>query len=179
MPYEDLERRRAYGREWMRRNGARARDGMRRWRAAHRETDLANKRAYYAANAAREKVRTGDYARLNPEVRRVIRQLRRGREVAAVGSFTHHEWRALLEQHGQRCAYCGAIGPLSADHRKALSGGGSNFINNILPACRRCNARKGTSSEREFRVRLANERLRSAEFVIVDWWPAGEIESVG
>lgn len=179
MPYKDGDQRRAYGREWMRRNGEKARDAMRRWRETHRDADRSNKRAYYAANTDRERLRTGDYARRNPEIRRVIRHQRRGREMAAEGSFTHAEWRALLQDHDGRCAYCGETRLLTADHKIALARGGSNRIDNILPACRRCNQRKHTSSEREFRVRLANERLRSAEFVVVDWWSAGEIESLG
>jgi 5-methylcytosine-specific restriction endonuclease McrA len=35
--------------------------------------------------------------------------------------------------------------------------GGTNFIDNILPACRGCNARKHTMTEEEFRARLAVE----------------------
>lgn len=162
----------------MQRNAEKARGAMRRWRETHRDVDRSNKRDYYANNTQRERRRTADYARRHPEIRRVIRQLRRGREMAAEGSFTHAEWRALLQLHDGRCAYCGKTGPLTADHRIALARGGSNFIDNILPACRRCNQRKHTSSEREFRVRLANERLRSTEFIVIDWWPAGEIDSV-
>jgi 5-methylcytosine-specific restriction endonuclease McrA len=38
-----------------------------------------------------------------------------------------------------------------------LARGGTNFIDNILPACRGCNARKHTMTEEEFRARLALE----------------------
>ena len=59
---------------------------------------------------------------------------------------------------GERCAYRGEAGPLEPDHRVPLARGGTNFIANILPACRRCNAEKHTMTEDEFRARLAAER---------------------
>lgn len=179
MPYKDPEQRRAYGREWMKRNAEKAREGMRRWRRRHPEEHLAEVRAYYQRNRERVDARTAAYRRRRPEVKMVIWQRRRAREVAGGGRFTGNEWNDLVERHSNRCAYCGAQEALQPDHRVALARGGSNTIDNILPACRRCNQQKHTSSEREFRVRLANERLRSTEFVVVDWWPAGEIESVG
>jgi 5-methylcytosine-specific restriction endonuclease McrA len=39
-----------------------------------------------------------------------------------------------------------------------LARGGTNWIENILPACRVCNARKHLLTEDEFRARLAAER---------------------
>jgi hypothetical protein len=38
-----------------------------------------------------------------------------------------------------------------------LARGGTNYIENILPACRRCNTRKRLLTEEEFRARLAAE----------------------
>ena len=48
--------------------------------------------------------------------------------------------------------------PLEQDHRVPLDRGGMNWIENILPACRVCNARKHLMTEDEFRARLATER---------------------
>jgi 5-methylcytosine-specific restriction endonuclease McrA len=39
-----------------------------------------------------------------------------------------------------------------------LARGGSNAIDNILPACSACNQRKHLLTEAEFRARLARER---------------------
>jgi len=44
---------------------------------------------------------------------------------------------------------------IQTDHRIPLSRGGSNFIDNIVPACRPCNLRKHTLTEAQFRARLA------------------------
>src|SRR2546427_13069642 len=53
MPPPDQAVCRAYGREWIKRNAAKAREAMSRWRTAHREEDRANKRDYYARNRER------------------------------------------------------------------------------------------------------------------------------
>lgn len=61
-----------------------------------------------------------------------------------------------METYAGRCAYCGYEAKLHADHRMPLVRGGSNTIDNILPACRSCNSRKNKKTEDEFRVYLAN-----------------------
>jgi 5-methylcytosine-specific restriction endonuclease McrA len=71
------------------------------------------------------------------------------------------EWIWLLQLWNWTCAYCGKTGvALQPDHRVPLARGGSNAIDNILPACPSCNQRKALMSEGEFRARLAAERDR-------------------
>ena len=164
MPYADPEKRRAYGREWMQRNADKARLAMQRWRAGHPEEHRVENAAYYARHAERLKHRIAEYHRANPAVVRAKSHRHRALRRAAEGSFTADEWIALLESHGRRCAYCCGEGPLEPDHRVALSRGGSNRIENILPACRRCNARKHRMSESEFRTRLAAEMKRQPPY---------------
>ncbi len=136
MPYRDLEARRAYGREWMRRNPEKARDPERHKRRL-------------AANPRRSAVRSAVLMR------------RRARLAQAEGSFRAAEWQALRERHQQRCPNCGDSGPPQADHRTPLARGGMNFIENILPACGNCNQRKHKLTEPEFRSRLAMESARA------------------
>jgi 5-methylcytosine-specific restriction endonuclease McrA len=157
MPYAEPERRRAYGREWMKRNPEKARAAMRRWRARHPDVHAARTRARYAQDPARFQART-DASPNRRAVRRAMWQRRRARILGAGPSFTAAEWIALVETHGGRCAYCGRTGPLHADHRLPLERGGTNVIANILPACVRCNLRKHLMTEEEFRARFAAER---------------------
>lgn len=157
MPYTDPERRRAYGRDWMKRNPERARAAMRRWRARHPEAHAAQTRARYARDPKRFQERT-DASPNRPAVRRAMHQRRRARILGAGPSFTAAEWTALVEAHRGRCGYCGNVRPLHADHRLPLERGGTSAIENILPACARCNLRKHLMTEEEFRARLAAER---------------------
>ncbi|TMC42200.1 MAG: HNH endonuclease [Chloroflexi bacterium] len=95
--------------------------------------------------------------RTHRELRQAIRARRRSRELAAEGNHTTEQWLALLQTYGYRCTYCGADGSLEPDHRIPLARGGTNYIENIVPACRRCNTRKRLLTEDEFRARLAAE----------------------
>src|SRR2546428_13943102 len=100
MAHRDREVRRAYGRDWMKRNAAKAREAMRRWRAGHREQDRANKRDYYARKPERSKAAVAAYRLANPEVVRVVRRLLRAREGAAVRAYTTAQWMEMVRRFG-------------------------------------------------------------------------------
>jgi 5-methylcytosine-specific restriction endonuclease McrA len=157
VPYSDPDKRRAYGREWMRRNAAKARAAMQRWRQQHPDDHRAENRLYYARDPERRQ-RQIDSSPNRGAVRKAADARRRSRKLESVRSFTNAEWRILVTQFGGQCAYCACETTLQADHRIPLARGGSNAITNILPACARCNFRKGVLTETEFRARLAAEK---------------------
>ncbi|TMB59103.1 MAG: HNH endonuclease [Chloroflexi bacterium] len=164
MAYKDPARRRAYGREWMKRNPEKARAAMRRWRAAHPDEHKAERRAYYRRHRESELAKNLAYHRAHREVRKASDSRRRVWKLGGGPSFTAAEWLQLVVRYGGRCAYRGEEGPLQADHRIPLSRGGSNGIDNILPACRRCNAEKANMTEDEFRARLELQQRDNLEF---------------
>jgi hypothetical protein len=72
------------------------------------------------------------------------------------------ERQAVYEKCGGHCAYCGkeiTVSEMQADHFVSLRRGGSDEINNMLPACRSCNHYKDT---------LTLEGLRDS----IQKWPA-------
>lgn len=70
---------------------------------------------------------------------------RRGRQLAAVGSFTLSDWRLILAKFDHKCAGCGKSDVrLTMDHIVPLCRGGSNFPDNLQPLCKPCNCRKGS-----------------------------------
>ena len=78
---------------------------------------------------------------LNPQ--RGWPQPRRVREANAQGSHTRSEWMRVKSDYRNRCAYCGISGvPMTKDHVVPLARGGSDYIENIVPACKTCNSRK-------------------------------------
>ena len=121
-------------------------------RERNRQRYIENPRAqldYYKRWRLRNLERARNYVRVSSNKRRA----------AAAGThFTFREWEALLVYHGSRCAYCGSADRIEADHRIPLHRGGSNAIENILPACRHCNRRKHRRTEEEFRALLQAER---------------------
>ncbi len=76
-------------------------------------------------------------------MRQVERSRRRARKYGASGGLSVADWRRVRSLFGERCASCGADGPLTIDHIVALRDGGPDNITNIQPLCAVCNDRKG------------------------------------
>jgi len=148
----------------MRRNPEKAREAMRRWRLRHPELNRERNREYHRALYARDpeaqKGRIAAYYAEHPEALRAKHHRHRSRQRGADGHFTAREWLDLVQRYGGVCGYCGGPGPLQADHRVPLTRGGTNFIENIIPACAKCNQRKHAETEAEFRERLAKGRVQ-------------------
>ena len=137
-------------------------------RAARVEIVRAQNRASYARHIERrrldararrprtpeEKLRLREYQRLhyrrNPGYYAHRQIGRRSRKAGASGSHTLAEWQDKVALLGGVCFYCGKEKPLRRDHKIPLSRGGSNYIENILPACHSCNSRKYTKTTAEF-----------------------------
>lgn len=76
------------------------------------------------------------------EIRREVQNRRRVRRKSVEGSHSVGEWLLVLWICDNRCAYCGATSRLTKDHVVPISKGGTDYIENILPACLSCNSRK-------------------------------------
>lgn len=79
--------------------------------------------------------------------RSVVQSRRRARQHALPATLTVSEWQAILAAHQHRCAYCGRDDvALTQDHVVPVSRGGGTTADNIVPACKPCNSRKGVRS---------------------------------
>lgn len=98
------------------------------------------------------------------QTRRARASRRRARRVAAADNdLTLDEWEALLEAWGA-CAYCGADGvALQRDCVLPISRGGRYTFENVVPACRSCNASK---SNDEVTGWLRRKRLDERAFLL-------------
>ena len=63
---------------------------------------------------------------------------------------TLDQWKVILERYNYACAYCGKKKKLELDHYIPLSNGGRHAYDNIVPACKSCNARKGNRAPLPF-----------------------------
>jgi 5-methylcytosine-specific restriction endonuclease McrA len=112
------------------------------------------------------------------QTRRARAARRRARRVAAADNdLTFDEWEALLEAWAS-CAYCGtAAGPFQKDCVLPISRGGRYTFENVVPACRSCNASKSNDEVTGWlRRKRLDERaflLRHVE-VLRAWRGAGE-----
>ena len=148
------------------------------WELAHRDDRLryfrnrrlqnpeffrAQGRDWYADNSARAREISRTWSLPNRDRKRIHNQSRRARVAGADSSgrgVTLAECNAILLSYAYACAYCGQwTEALTMDHRVPIARGGQHVAANIIPACRTCNAKKGTTTEEEFRARL-NEGLQ-------------------
>ena len=82
-----------------------------------------------------------------------------------MNSHTSRQWQGKFFRCGMRCFYCckplslipndGRIEIATKDHLTPTSRGGSDTIDNIVPACFDCNRKKGDMTEPEFRGRIS------------------------
>lgn len=161
---------RARNRAWYQRNKDQRHEYYLRRKAAEpadsrRQRARERTRRRYLSDPAGWLARQKDWRQRNPEKAHayVRTSHSKRREASKGGSFTTAQWLALLDRHGRRCAYCGSNVQIEIDHRIPLIRGGSNTIENILPACRSCNRRKNRRTEDEFRELLQRERRQGLE----------------
>lgn len=122
----NAEKRKAYAREYERKNQDKKRARHKRWQQRHLTYCAEKNRAAYAANPLKTYVRRWRY---------------RARVAKAQGYATLKEIQARVEMFGSKCWVCRA--PYTAiDHVKPISKGGSNWPANLRPICGPCNSRK-------------------------------------
>lgn len=126
---------------------------IKKWKDANREQVKEAGRAYYAKNKDRYADNQRKWVAANRETKRASKHRRRAKELGAEGSHTADEVRRLIAAYNHCCAYCQKpITRFELDHRIPLTRGGTDWIENILPACRQCNASKCDRTEDEFRA---------------------------
>lgn len=86
------------------------------------------------------------WAHSTPERHERALQMRKDyveRRKNAPGRHSEAQWAVRLAQYDHRCAYCGTNRrALVKEHVVPVSAGGTNDIDNLVPACQPCNARK-------------------------------------
>lgn len=140
------------------------REYAKKWRAEHKESELARYERYRKENAekvraaARERMRKKraenaaqvaeyerQYRKDNPEkVAQWHAKKRAARYGAKAGdTVTAKEWRDIKRRYSNHCVYClKPFARLQMDHVVALSKGGRHIAYNIVPACAPCNNSK-------------------------------------
>ncbi|MFC7721062.1 HNH endonuclease signature motif containing protein [Nonomuraea recticatena] len=97
----------------------------------------------------------------NPDRVRVKNARARARRANAEGTFTDEEWLAVVAHYENGCVACRAVGPLEPDHVVPLTWGGSNWISNIQPLCRSCNASKCNRHATDYRLAWSPSSLEA------------------
>ena len=86
----------------------------------------------------------------------------------------------IFRRDGGRCQYCGTTKELTLDHVVPKSKGGKSTWNNLVTACKPCNARKGDFSLDQIDMKLKNQPYKPSYVMFLmdnsglvqdDWMP--------
>lgn len=153
----------AYSRKYRDHNGEKVREAKQRYNEGHRDEARERVRQWRELNRERHREATRQWASRHPEAHklntlrwrknnparlrehgRVADHRRRARQHALPATLTTAQWLQILEGYGNCCAYCGKGGmKLTQDHVVPVSKGGGTTADNIVPACKPCNSKKG------------------------------------
>lgn len=70
-------------------------------------------------------------------------QRRAARKKNLPSTLTHKEWEEIKKRYDYCCAYCGKETSLAQDHVIPILKEGGHTYENIVPACKSCNSKKG------------------------------------
>lgn len=161
------EQRKVYYKKWYEEN----QEHVKAYREANKEKKTEQNKRYWAENKEKEKVRVNKWRKENADYIKQYRienrerdreQLRkwynteRGRKISMtrtnvyrakkkmlLNDFTVEQWDECLKHFNNTCAYCGEHHEvLEQEHFIPVSKGGPFTKENIVPACRNCNASK-------------------------------------
>lgn len=120
---------------------------------ANRGRILMRTRAYYEANRERSLRKAAEWIARNPERAKAIKQnykhRRRAQEDAGISSAELAAWKRAQKKV---CYWCGSACSKGfvVDHYQPLARGGKHELENLVIACRPCNARKSARDPLEF-----------------------------
>ena len=118
------------------------------WRFDHKETENEKSRQWRIDNKEHAKESDKQYNQ-TPEGKTSKQRSntkRIAKEKEIVNTLTSEEWIDILKKYKFKCAYCGRefnlFDKLERDHVIPISKNGNNTKENVVPACRSCNAKK-------------------------------------
>lgn len=97
---------------------------------------------FYQKNKDLIKKRVKNWVQDNPEKRRANNLIYVQRKRSLISNFSFYQWQQCLTHFNHQCAYCGSTESLEQEHVIPVSRGGHYTPDNIIPACRSCNASK-------------------------------------
>lgn len=158
------EYRREYAAKYYAANKDRYRTYSEAYRATHKEEIKARQKEYrethkdviryrYEEHREERRALAAKYRETHKEEIREYRrkygsfydQIRHAREKGVPATLSANDWVTIKNLFQNRCAYCGRAEKLEKEHFLPLSLGGGFTKENIIPACRSCNAKKHNS----------------------------------
>lgn len=132
----------AYTKLWGQANSEKRTQLRQDWAIANPKKMAEYKRIWATRNLVKSRASAASWRRRNKALVNAWTAAYRARKAGSCGSFTLAEWKDLVAKFGGVCVGCLQTLPLTVDHVRPLSKGGTSFIENIQPLCLSCNSRK-------------------------------------
>lgn len=145
--HENKENRNKKSRSYYKKNASDLLLYKRKYYKNNKKEILETKKEYY------EKVKRN---RQYKETRKLNKQRYLTRKAKLIHSLSKSDWQQCLNQFDNQCAYCGNTGTLEQEHVIPVSRGGHYTADNIIPACRSCNASKNNKIMQDWFIEHEN-----------------------
>jgi 5-methylcytosine-specific restriction endonuclease McrA len=142
-------------------NKERARKRTTDWCIANKERHAANVAKFKKDNPDYDSEQSAKWHAENPQYNLMWRSNNRDKMrihyqnrrvwVKEAGKLSKESVDLMFLIFGRNCLKCGNTNDLTVDHIVPLSRGGSNYIYNLQPLCKRCNSIKGNRNCEDFR----------------------------
>lgn len=161
----EKEKKAAYQKAWRNRQTpekqAEIRSSIRKWHQEHKDDIKLYKKIRYLESPLTTAIQVEKRLRkikADPKLFEQWKEKRRLHKRAKIRGITEDQWVQLVSDSGFRCSYCGVTfsktNKPEPDHVLSIRNGGSRTLDNIVPSCRSCNARKQNKPVEQFRREL-------------------------
>jgi len=160
---EHQEELKAYAKQYRKEHKEEIRLLMVAYRQKHAEELRLDKKRYAEEHRQETYLREQRYRQSDRgrAVKRAAQERRQALQAGLPATLTETQWEGALSYFGYSCAYCGASDVLfEQEHLVPVSAGGGYVVENILPACKRCNRSKRAATLVDWATG------RGAEFVL-------------
>lgn len=157
------ERRRFHARSYYQRHRLKRIESSKFYRLRNPNINRLSVKKWREKNLEYAKFLISRWSRNHREERNHSKAIRRAKKRANGGSgISKKEWDSLKEKYAGLCYYCESDGVLTMDHFIPITKGGKHEKENIVPACVRCNCRKGNLMPDQFLQKMARQAKRLA-----------------
>jgi 5-methylcytosine-specific restriction endonuclease McrA len=160
---DNLERLNKYRSNYLKINASKIAIRQKKYKLEHSEQIKKWQEVYNKENIERNRERCRIYAKNNPEVMKLKAHKYKATKISQTeGKILVKDLKDLEKLFNNRCAYCGiSLRKVERhlDHVKPLSRKGKHSIDNLVPACRRCN-------------------LTKKDALLIDWYPKQSFHSL-
>lgn len=112
-------------------------------------------RQWHKDNAEYHRAISRQWKKDHPEQHRMNEQKRNATKRKLPATLSQEQWEGMNVLYNNSCAYCGQQScSLVQEHILPIAQGGGYTANNIVPACKSCNSKKGARTPNQARMSL-------------------------